>query len=176
MPQQPDWNKYLDAGVEFVAMTRAQARQRAKVLVGTGQLAQEQVTGFVDELVDESRRRTDLMLELVRKEIQRQVKTLGIATKEDLARLESRLAKKNGGKASKHAKASTPKAPKSASAKKRVKKSTTATSARASASATPAPKQSKKTGSTKKAAKRSAAKAQPAKKRSGRAASKAAAS
>jgi polyhydroxyalkanoate synthesis regulator phasin len=93
MPQSPDWNKYLDAGAEFVAMTRSQARRRAKELVGTGQLAQEQVQGFVDDLVDESRKRTDVLLEVVRKEIQRQVKTLGIATKEDLARLETRLTK-----------------------------------------------------------------------------------
>jgi polyhydroxyalkanoate synthesis regulator phasin len=172
MPQQPDWNKYLDAGAEFVAMTRAQARQRARVLVGTGQLAQEQVTGFVDELVDESKRRTDLMLELVRKEIQRQVKTLGIATKEDLARLESRLAKKSSGKASKPAKASPTKPPKSAAVKKPAKKSATAKSAKAKSGArTPT-----KGASTKKAAKRSAAKAQPATKRSGRTASKAAAS
>ena len=89
MPQPPDWNKYLDAGAEFVAMTRTQARQRAKELVEQGQLAQEQVQGFVDDLVDESRRRTDVLLDVVRKEIQRQVKTLGIATKEDLARLET---------------------------------------------------------------------------------------
>ncbi len=93
MPQPPDWNKYLDAGVEFVAMTRTQARQRAKELVSQGQLAQEQVAGFVDDLVDESRKRTDVLLEVVRKEIQRQVKTLGIATKDDLARLETKIAK-----------------------------------------------------------------------------------
>ena len=92
MPQTPDWNKYLDAGAEFVAMTRTQARQRAKELVSQGQLAQEQVQGFVDELVDESRRRTDVLLDVVRKEIQRQVKTLGIATKDDLAKLETKLA------------------------------------------------------------------------------------
>jgi polyhydroxyalkanoate synthesis regulator phasin len=91
MPQSPDWNKYLDAGAEFVAMTRAQARARAKELVGQGQLTQQQVQGFVDDLVEESRRRTDAMLDVVRKEIQRQVKTLGIATKDDLARLETKL-------------------------------------------------------------------------------------
>jgi len=93
MPQPPDWNKYLDAGAEFVAMTRTQARKRAKELVSQGQLAQEQVQGFVDDLVDESRKRTDVLLDVVRKEIQRQVKTLGIATKEDLARLETKIAK-----------------------------------------------------------------------------------
>src|SRR4051812_11404761 len=95
MPQSPDWNKYLDAGAEFVAMTRAQARARAKELVGTGQLAQGQVQGFVDDLVDESRKRTDAMLDVVRKEIQRQVKTLGIATKDDLAKLETKLSKQS---------------------------------------------------------------------------------
>src|SRR5829696_2935260 len=81
MPQSPDWNKYLDAGAEFVAMTRAQARARAKELVGTGQLAQGQVQGFVDDLVDESRKRTDAMLDVVRKD--------------DLAKLETKLSKQS---------------------------------------------------------------------------------
>jgi polyhydroxyalkanoate synthesis regulator phasin len=125
MPQSPDWNKYLDAGAEFVAMTRAQARARAKELVGTGQLAQEQVQGFVDDLVDESRKRTDAMLDVVRKEIQRQVKTLGIATKDDLAKLETKLSKQ-----SKSAKQSSgpakKKAAKKDSAKKPTKKKKTA--------------------------------------------------
>jgi polyhydroxyalkanoate synthesis regulator phasin len=125
MPQPPDWNKYLDAGAEFVAMTRTQARKRAKVLVSQGQLAQEQVQGFVDDLVEESRKRTDVMLEVVRKEIQRQVKTLGIATKEDLARLETRITKQSKQtKAAKSTKStkSTPKK-KSAAGKKPATKS-----------------------------------------------------
>jgi polyhydroxyalkanoate synthesis regulator phasin len=121
MPQSPDWNKYLDAGAEFVAMTRAQARARAKELVGTGQLAQEQVQGFVDDLVDESRKRTDAMLDVVRKEIQRQVKTLGIATKDDLAKLETKLSKQS--KPSKQSSGSTKKkAAKKDSATKATKK------------------------------------------------------
>ena len=96
MPQTPDWAKYLNAGVEFVAITRSQARARAKELVAQGQLAQEQVQGFVDDLVDDSRRRTDMMMDLIRQEIGRQVKTLGIATKDDLARLEARIVSKSG--------------------------------------------------------------------------------
>ncbi len=165
MPQQPDWNKYLDAGVEFVAMSRAQARQRAKVLVGTGQLAQEQVQGFVDELVDESRRRTDGMLEVVRKEIQRQVKTLGIATKEDLARLEARLGKP-GGKAAKAG--SKPPLGKNGKAAAKAPKKTKAAKA--------AKKPSKAAKKASKSQKQSAKRAQPAKKRPGQTASKAAAS
>ena len=95
MPQTPDWAKYLNAGVEFVAITRSQARDRAKELVSQGQLAQEQVQSFVDDLVDDSRRRTDTMMDLIRQEIGRQVKTLGIATKDDLARLEARIVSKS---------------------------------------------------------------------------------
>lgn len=93
MPQTPDFGKYLNAGAEFVAVTRAQARKRANDLVAQGQLAQDQVQGFVDGLVDESRRRRDVLVDVVRQEIQRQVKVLGIATKDDLARLEARIAK-----------------------------------------------------------------------------------
>ena len=120
MPQSPDWNKYIDAGAQFVALTRADARRRAKDLVSQGMLAQGQVQTFVDDLVDESRRRTDEMLDVVRKEIQRQVRQLGIATKEDLARLEAKLAKQGGAK--KSAKKGAKKGAKKAAAKKAAKK------------------------------------------------------
>jgi polyhydroxyalkanoate synthesis regulator phasin len=149
MPQPPDWNKYLDAGVEFVAMTRTQARKRAKELVGTGQLAQEQVAGFVDDLVDESRKRTDVLLEIVRKEIQRQVKTLGIATKEDLTKLESKLATSKPAKTTKSA------ARKSAARKSAAKKS----AAKKPGSKSAAKKSSTKKTSAKKSTKKAASKA-----------------
>jgi polyhydroxyalkanoate synthesis regulator phasin len=140
MPQSPDWNKYLDAGAEFVAMTRAQARKRAKELVSQGQLAQEQVQGFVDDLVEESRRRTDLALDVLRKEIQKQVKTLGIATKDDLARLEAKMAKQG-----------------STAAKSAAKKAAKNGSAKATAKSASKKKAAK--GPNKKATKKTAAKA-----------------
>ncbi|MEP6625291.1 MAG: hypothetical protein ABJC79_12670 [Acidimicrobiia bacterium] len=132
MPQTPDWAKYLNAGVEFVAITRSQARASAKELVSQGQLAQEQVQGFVDDLVDESRRRTDTMMDLVRAEIGRQVKTLGIATKDDLSRLEARIVSKTAPAkstakkpAAKKPAAKKPAAKKPAAKKPATKKSTT---------------------------------------------------
>ncbi len=135
MPQTPDWAKYLNAGVEFVAITRTQARARAKELVSQGQLAQEQVQGFVDDLVDESRRRTDTMMDLIRQEIGRQVKTLGIATKDDLARLEARIVSKSASakptaKKTTAKKAAVKKPAKKTTAKKTAAK-TTATTTRA---------------------------------------------
>ena len=120
MPQTPDFGKYLNAGAEFVAVTRAQARKRANALVSQGQLAQDQVQGFVDGLVDESRRRRDVLVDIVRQEIQRQVKVLGIATKDDLARLEARLAKQ--AKAAKKAGAKKSGAKKSGAKKSGAKK------------------------------------------------------
>ncbi|HZJ26001.1 MAG TPA: hypothetical protein VFF40_03140 [Acidimicrobiia bacterium] len=134
MAKRPDLGKYLDTGAQFVALTRTQARARAKELVGTGHLAQGQVQAFVDDLVDESRRRTDEMLDVVRGEIQRQMKSLGLATKGDLARLEARVqadrkkpAKK---KVTKGSSSATSKKRSSASAKK-PKATTSATRKRA---------------------------------------------
>jgi len=149
MPQPPDWNRYLDAGAEFVAMTRTQARKRAKELVSQGQLAQEQVQGFVDDLVDESRKRTDVLLEVVRKEIQRQVKTLGIATKEDLARLETKMAKQSPAKTGKAAAPKTPSSskPKAKSKPKQSAKKTAKKTAKKSAKQTAKKKPAKKAAS-----------------------------
>jgi len=145
MAQRPDLSRYLDAGTQFVALTRAQARARATELVGQGQLAQEQVQGFVDDLVEESRRRTDEMLDVVRREIQRQVKTLGIATKDDLARLESRISTDKPAKPK-------PKAKNKSAAKKSATKKTTGKKSATKKSAT------KKTTGKKSATKKSAAK------------------
>ena len=163
MPQTPDWAKYLSAGVEFVAITRTQARSRAKELVSQGQLAQSQVQGFVDDLVEESRRRSDSIVEVVRQEIGRQVKTLGIATKEDLARLEAKLARVFSGGTS-TPRPTTTTAAKTASpakitaAKKTVVKKPVAKKTAAKKTA------AKKTGAKKAAAKKTGAKKAAAKK------------
>lgn len=153
MPQSPDLSKYLDAGVEFVAMTRSQARARAKELVAQGHLAQNQVQAFVDDLVDESRRRTDLVLDVIRQEIQRQVKTLGIATKADLSRLESKMATTTKAATSKAVKS----AAKAPAKTPTARKSTKAPAAKKSTKATAAKKSTKATAAKKPAAKRTAA-------------------
>ena len=172
MPQTPDWAKYLSAGVEFVAITQTQARSRAKELVSQGQLAQSQVQGFVDDLVEESRRRSDSIVEVVRQEIGRQVKTLGIATKEDLARLEAKLARVFSRGTSTPRPTTTPAAKKASPAKKSVAKKTAAKktavkkpAAKKTAVKKPAAKKTavKKTGAKKTGAKKAAAKKTTAK-------------
>jgi polyhydroxyalkanoate synthesis regulator phasin len=137
MPQTPDLSKYLDAGAEFVALTRSQARERAQELVKQGELSKNQVTGFVDGLVEESRRRTDFFMDVVRQEIQRQVQAVGIATKDDLVKLEAKLAKQTKVAKQPGAKASSAKAGAKKAGKKATAKKSGTTAAKKTKKATP---------------------------------------
>ena len=117
MPQGPDWKQLLDTGMQFTEMRRSQARAIARDLVNQGHLARDQMSSAVDELLELSRRRTEDLRKIVQKEVQRQLSSLGLATKADLARLERRIAratreaKKDPAKKKKSAKkASAPKA------------------------------------------------------------------
>ena len=139
MAQSPDWQQFLEAGMHFTAMTRAEAQRRARELVREGQLAQERVQSFVEELLETSRTRADEFVEAVRHEVERQLKVLGVS---------SRLPRRR--------RATTAKPPKK-TAKKSVKKA--ATKAKKSAKKSAAKKTPAKKSSTKKsAAKKSAAK------------------
>jgi polyhydroxyalkanoate synthesis regulator phasin len=93
MPQSPDWKRLLDTGAQFTEMRRSQARAVARDLVAQGHLARDQMSAAVDELLDLSRRRTEDLRKMVQKEVQRQLSSLGLATKADLARLERRIAR-----------------------------------------------------------------------------------
>ena len=65
----------------------------------------ERVQSMVDQVVRTSRQRAGELITALRREIQRQAQALGIATKEDLSRLEDRVreAEKAGKKTGKDA-------------------------------------------------------------------------
>jgi polyhydroxyalkanoate synthesis regulator phasin len=92
MPQAPDWKQLVEAGMQFTEMRRSQAKRIAQDLMAQGQIARDQVAATVDELVEMSRRRTDELTRIVRQEVQRQLGALGIATRDDLERVERRIA------------------------------------------------------------------------------------
>ena len=124
MPQGPDWKRFLEAGMQFTEMRRSQAQQIARDLAEQGQLARDQVSGAVDEIVAMSRRRSEELGDIVRKEVQRQLGALGLATKADLAKLERKInaTAKTAKKASKAATAKkAPAAKKKPAAKKPAK-------------------------------------------------------
>ena len=105
--------RYLDAGVAFTQMTRDRAEAIVREFVRAGELQAEQTQNAVEDLIDRSRRNTERLAEIVRREIRQQISNLGVATKDDLARLERRIDTVAGAK-----KAS----PKKAAARKRAAK------------------------------------------------------
>ena len=92
-PPTPDWKAAMEAGMQFTELRRSQARVIANDLAAQGQIAREQVASAVDDLIDMSRRRSDGLRNIVRDEVQRQLGSLGFATKRDLAALERRMQK-----------------------------------------------------------------------------------
>jgi polyhydroxyalkanoate synthesis regulator phasin len=94
MAQGPDWKQLIETGMSFTEMQRSQARKFVAELVAQGQIAQDRAAATVDEVIEVSRRRREDLRTLVQTEIQRQVHALGIATRDDLDRLERKLAGK----------------------------------------------------------------------------------
>jgi DNA-binding protein HU-beta len=152
MPQTPDWKRLLETGMEFTEMRRSRAKQIAADLAAQGQLARDQVSATVDELIDASRERSEKFRGAVRAEVQRQLGALGLATKADIAALERRLTSgSRSGAAKKSAtkrtakKAPTKAAAKRTPAKKRATKKATAKKSAATARARTARRSTKKT-------------------------------
>jgi polyhydroxyalkanoate synthesis regulator phasin len=127
MPQGPDLTKFIEAGMSFTELRRSQARQIVAELVAQGQLARDQATATVDEMLDVSRRRREDLRSLVQNEIQRQVRALGIATRGDLDRLERKITAKSAPtKRAPAKKATAPKAAKTATSKRTTSKTVAA--------------------------------------------------
>jgi len=91
MAQNDTLRRYLDAGMAFTQLTRARAEAIVKDLVKAGELQRDQTQERVDDLLERSRKNTEALREIVRKEIREQLAAIGLATKDDIARLERKL-------------------------------------------------------------------------------------
>src|SRR5438270_1964608 len=109
MATQDRFQRYLDAGRAWTEMTRDQAESIVRDLVKTGEIQQKRAKKAVDDLVERSRKNAEELSKLVRQEIQSQVSALGIATKDDLAKLERKLSGASTAKKTTAAKKSTAK-------------------------------------------------------------------
>jgi polyhydroxyalkanoate synthesis regulator phasin len=83
--------RYLDAGMQFTQLTQRRAEAIVRDLVKAGEIQAEQTQTMVTELVERSKKNTERFVDQVRGEIRQQLKTLGVATKDDIARLERRI-------------------------------------------------------------------------------------
>ena len=123
----------------FTQMTQARAEAIVKDLVKAGEVQAQRTEELVNQLVDRSRKNTDRLLEVVRKEVRDQIASLGLATKDDIDRIEKKIAAPATGAAKKKA-----------TTKKRAAKKSAGKSARKSAG--------KRAGKKKAAAKKAARK------------------
>lgn len=88
------FKRYLEAGLSFFEMTQQRAEAALKDLAGSGpgESAKGQAQKAVDWVKERGRQGSDELRDLVRNEIRSQVEALGLATSDDVARLEARLA------------------------------------------------------------------------------------
>ena len=103
MSQTDALKRYLEAGMAFTQLTRKRAEQLVKDLVAAGDLQRNQAKEAIDELVERSRKNTDVLAEQVRKEVDSQLSNMGLARKADVERLEAELERLKGSGAKKSA-------------------------------------------------------------------------
>jgi polyhydroxyalkanoate synthesis regulator phasin len=72
-------------------MTRASAERLASRLAKQGELQSGQVGRFAEDLVRRGQRNREVMTRLVQREVKRQLSLLGIATRDEVARLQQRV-------------------------------------------------------------------------------------
>lgn len=83
MAQNDMLKRYLDAGMAFSQMTRDRAEAIVKDLVKAGEIRRKEAEQQIEELLERSRKNTDELLEIIRKEVADQLRALGL---EDLAK------------------------------------------------------------------------------------------
>src|SRR5215210_1818103 len=91
MPGDDLFKRYLEIGAAVLGISRERAESIVRDLVASGEVAKGQATKAADWLVDRGRSGTEELAELVRREIRQQVTALGLATKDDVARLEAQV-------------------------------------------------------------------------------------
>ena len=85
------FKRYLEIGASVLGMSRERAESIVRDLVASGEVAKSQAAKATDWLVERGRAGTEELTEMVRREIRQQIAALGLATKDDLARVEARL-------------------------------------------------------------------------------------
>ena len=91
MPGDELFKRYLEIGASVLGMTRERAESIVRDLVASGEVARGQASKAADWLVERGRAGTEELAEMVRREIREQVTALGLATKDDVARLEAQI-------------------------------------------------------------------------------------
>jgi polyhydroxyalkanoate synthesis regulator phasin len=81
-PQNDNLKRYFEAGVAFTQMTRERAEEIVQELVKQGEIRRKEAEKNIEELLERSRRNTDDLLGIIRREVAEQLRNLGL---DDLA-------------------------------------------------------------------------------------------
>jgi polyhydroxyalkanoate synthesis regulator phasin len=92
MAQRDVFRRYLEAGVAFTELTRSRAEQIVKDLVKAGEVPRKRAEETIDDLVERSKQNSEMLVALVQAQVREQLSSLGLATKDDIARLEAQIA------------------------------------------------------------------------------------
>src|SRR4051794_16444235 len=90
-PQNQLFKRYLDAGMQFTAMTQQRAEAIVRDLVKNGEVQADVAQTLVGDLVEKSRKNTEKLLGQVRAEVEKQLALAEIVTKDAGARLQSQI-------------------------------------------------------------------------------------
>jgi polyhydroxyalkanoate synthesis regulator phasin len=85
------FKRYLEIGASVLGMSRERAERIVADLVASGEVAKGQAAKAADWLVERGRTGSEEFTELVRREIRQQIAALGLATKDDIARLQAQI-------------------------------------------------------------------------------------
>jgi polyhydroxyalkanoate synthesis regulator phasin len=85
------FKRTLEAGTSFLDMSRERAETVVKEWVEAGDLRKGRAQQAIDDVLARSRKVTDELRELVRREIREQLGGMGVATTDDIARLEAKI-------------------------------------------------------------------------------------
>lgn len=84
--------RYLEALSGVTALTRSSAERTVRLLVRQGDVASDQVGQVVQGLLDRSRRNREVIGLLVAAEVQRVVRSMGLATSDEVLSLRKQVA------------------------------------------------------------------------------------
>jgi polyhydroxyalkanoate synthesis regulator phasin len=171
MAQNDSFRRYIEAGIAFTEMTRSRAEEIVRDVARSGELQWDQVQDQVEDLIDWSRRNTEQLIGLIRKEVATELSQIGIVTRDHLEALEQRLDERlddfarsrAGRETAKKAPAKKATAKRPTTAKAPAKKATTAKAPAKKATTAKAPAK-KATATTKTTGTKAPAKKAPAKK------------
>ena len=83
--------QYLQALASLSDLTRAQAERVAATLAKQGEVQSAQVGRVAEDLLRRTQKNREIMSRLVQREVKRQLGVLGMATRDEVARLQQRV-------------------------------------------------------------------------------------